>query len=156
MVNTGDRGPRKIGTDSTRELLFSYYEERATEYDEVYLGKGPPISELSSEYKTDAIGISKLLSRFGRGHVIDIACGTAFWLPFYGHNCTSVTLIDQSTTALARCRKRIEELGMQESTQIIQGDLFDLLLDPSPYDGAIVGFLFNHFTSRDIEAFLIY
>ena len=58
--------------------MFSHYEERATEYDEAYLRKGPAISELLSEYKTDTIGISQLLSRFGRGHVIDIASGTAF------------------------------------------------------------------------------
>ena len=153
MNNTGNRGSRKIATDFTRELLFSYYEERAKEYDEVYLGKGPAISELSSEYITDTTGISQLLSRFGRGHVIDIACGTAFWLPFYGHNCTSVTLIDQSTAALAQCRKRIEGLGMRESTQIIRGDLFDLLLGPSTYDGAIVGFLISHFTTGEVEAF---
>ncbi len=85
--------------------------------------------------------------------MIDIACGTAFWLPFYGRNCTSVTLVDQSARVLAQCRKRVEELGLQSSTHLIQGDLFELPLGSSVYDGAIVGFLLSHFASDEREAF---
>jgi ubiquinone/menaquinone biosynthesis C-methylase UbiE len=152
-VSTADKTSQKIEANSSREMMFSYYEERAAEYDGVYLGKGPAIAALSSEYKTDSAGISRLLSRFGRGHVIDLACGTGYWLPFYGHNCASVTLIDQSATVLARCRKRVKELDLENYTHIIQGDLFELPLDSSVYDGAIVGFLLSHFTAEEIDSF---
>ena len=81
--------------------MLSYYNERASEHDEVYTGKGPAIRHYSAEYIKDVAEVSEMISGFGSGHVIDIACGTGFWVPHYARNCEQITFIDQSERMLS-------------------------------------------------------
>ncbi len=81
---------------------------------------------------------------FGTGHLIDIGCGTGFWLPYYEGNCTQVTLVDQSGRMLSVCRKRADDLRVQGKCRFIHGDFFTLMLGNHPFDSAITGFFLNH------------
>ena len=92
--------------DAEREELFAYYDARVDGYEDFYQGRGAAIAPLASEYPVDTAGVSALLTSFGGGDAIDLACGTAFWLSAYGANCRSVTLVDQSSTSLERCARR--------------------------------------------------
>lgn len=74
--------------DEEKDEMFSYYEAQASSYDDFYRGKGTAVPALTSEYPVDTNGVSALLSQFGRGDVVDLACGTAFWLSVYGRNST--------------------------------------------------------------------
>jgi ubiquinone/menaquinone biosynthesis C-methylase UbiE len=132
--------------------MFSYYDARADGYDDFYQGKGQAVPELASEYPIDTAAVSRLLEHFGHGDVIDLACGTGFWLSAYGANCRTVTLVDQSADVLARCRHRVRALGLDERARVIHGDLFEVALDQSGYDAAIVGFLLSHLTPRQTDA----
>jgi len=60
--------------------MMSYYDERAREYDEIYLGKGPASIPDPIAYKNEVTKISRIVSTFGRGHLIDVGCGTGFCL----------------------------------------------------------------------------
>jgi len=80
--------------EKLKKEIISYYDERAEEYDEIYGGKGPAIPD-SDAYKNDVTKIKQMVSEFGRGHLIDIGCGTGFWLPYYAQNCSQITLIEQ-------------------------------------------------------------
>ncbi len=75
--------------------VAQYYDGRANEYDELYEGKGPAFPDPEA-YKDDVKRIREIAHDFGRGHLIDIACGTGFWLPYYASNCAEITLVDQS------------------------------------------------------------
>lgn len=141
-----------ITGESERSELFAYYDARADGYEDFYLGKGAAISPLAHEYPVDAAGVSALLSSFGRGDVIDLACGTGFWLSSYGTGCTSVTLVDQSGPALARCRHRIDALGLRTIATIIHGDIFEVPLPEASYDACLLGFLLSHLTDPQIDA----
>ena len=132
--------------------MFAYYEARADGYDDFYQGKGQAVPELASEYPVDTGGVSSLLSSFGRGDVIDLACGTGFWLTAYGPQCRSVTLVDQSAAVLARCKHRVEDLGIADKAQFVQGDLFDVPLPERAYDACLLGFLVSHLTDPQIDA----
>ena len=123
--------------------MMSYYDERAKEYDEVYEGRGPALGT-PAVYRKDVKEISAMVSAFGRGHLIDIGCGTGFWLPFYAQNCSSITLVDQSSKMLLECRNRIEKLGIEGQCRIIQGDFFDIDIAERSFDSACVGFLISH------------
>ena len=138
------------GTSEKAEL-FAYYDARADGYEDFYQGRGAAIAPLANEYPIDTAGVSSLLSSYGRGDVIDLACGTGFWLSAYSANCTSVTLVDQSGPALARCRQRVETLGLARAT-IIQGDLFEVRLPEPSYDSCLLGFLLSHLTDPQIDA----
>lgn len=142
----------KAGPHEERDELFSYYEAQADNYEDFYDGKGQAIGALEREYRVDTAAISTLLTQFGRGEVVDLACGTAFWLSAYGANCARVTLVDQSGAALARCRRRVDQLGLHAVARVVQGDLFEVPLEPASYDAGMLGFLLSHLADAQLDA----
>lgn len=135
-----------------QEMLL-YYDERAEEYDDVYRGAGPAIRRYADQYQQNTAEVCEIIAGFGYGHSIDIACGTGFWAPHYARNCERLTFVDQSAGMLAECKKRIESLGLISVSRFVQGNVFDVVLEPATYDCAMVGFLLSHFTSEQEDAF---
>ena len=122
-----------------REQMMSYYDERAQEYDEIYIGKGPTSIPNSALYKKEARITSRVVSAFGRGHLIDIGCGTGYWLPCYARNCSEVTLVDQSEKMLSECRRRASRLGIGKKCRLVQGDFFETSFKDTLFDSALLG-----------------
>ena len=81
-----------------------------------------------------------------RGRMMDLACGTAYWLPHYGANCSHITLFDQSSRMLAEARTKALRLGILERCVFLQGDFFEQAFDENAYDAALVGFFLSHLT----------
>jgi ubiquinone/menaquinone biosynthesis C-methylase UbiE len=125
--------------------IASYYDERAREYDEIYQGKGPAIPE-PEVYKNDVKKISEFVSFFGNGHLIDIGCGTGFWLPYYCRNCSQITLLDQSEKMLSECKRRVDYLGLRNKCHFVKGDFFVVDFDNCLFDSVVIGFLVSHLT----------
>lgn len=140
--------------DELEQEMMSYYEERAPEYDEVYVGKGPAILD-PIVYKADVDEIGKLVSLFGSGHLADIGCGTGFWLPYYARNCSRITLIDQSEKMLLECGRRVNELGIQEMCHLVKGDFFEVPLEDCGVDSVIAGFFISHLPSELEDQFFL-
>lgn len=132
--------------------LMRYYDERAPEYDEVYLGKSPGIPE-PELYRHDVNEIIKICKRFGRGHLIDIGCGTGFWLPYYIENCEDVTMVDQSKKMLLECQRRVNELGTIANVRFMRGNFFSLRFFLESFDVALVAFFVSHITEQMEDAF---
>ena len=88
-----------------------------------------------------------------QGGVIDLACGTAYWLPHYAQRCSSITLFDQSENMLDQCRKKVAALGIADRCAVVRGDVFDYLFHPAAYESALVGFLVSHVTEAQQEFF---
>jgi ubiquinone/menaquinone biosynthesis C-methylase UbiE len=141
-----------VTDDKIIREMMSYYDERAEEYDEIYLGKGHTTID-ADVYRKDVAKVSELVSRFGKGHLIDIACGAGFWLPNYARNCNQITFLDQSARMLSKCKDRAEELGLADISSFIQGDFLDVNLEASKYDCALVGFLLSHLTLEQEKTF---
>ena len=135
-----------------QEMLL-YYDERAEEYDDVYRGAGPAIRRYADQYQRNTAKVCEIISKFGHGHSIDLACGTGFWVPHYAPNCEQFTFVDQSAGMLAECRKRVESLGLLSASRFVQGNVFDVVLEPATYDCAMIGFLLSHFAAEQEEAF---
>ena len=141
-----------VTDDKTIREMMSYYDERAEEYDEIYLGKGHTTID-ADVYRKDVAKVSEMVSRFGKRHLIDIACGAGFWLPHYARNCSQITFLDQSGRMLSKCKDRVENLGLATTLNFIQGDFLDVNLETSQYDCALVGFFLSHLTSEQEKAF---
>jgi ubiquinone/menaquinone biosynthesis C-methylase UbiE len=135
-----------------QEMLL-YYDERAGEYDDVYRGAGPAIRRYADQYQQNTAEVCEIVAGFGHGHLIDIACGTGFWAPYYARDCERFTFLDQSAGMLAECKKRVESLGLIDVSCFVQGNVFDVTLEPAAYDCAMVGFLLSHFTQEREDAF---
>ncbi len=133
--------------------MMSYYDTRAPEYDEIYAGKGPASIPNPALYKNETQVTAKIVSVFGTGHLIDIACGTGYWLPYYARNCSKITLIDQSEKMLSECRKKIDELKLGERCDLVQGDFLKVSFKNTLFGSALVGFLLSHLSSEEEETF---
>ena len=141
-----------VTADNIIREMMSYYDERAEEYDEIYLGKSHTTID-ADVYRKDVANVSEMVSRFGKGHLIDIACGAGFWLPNYARNCNQITFLDQSARMLSKCKDRVEELGLADISSFCQGDFLDIKLEASKYDCALVGFLLSHITLEQEKIF---
>lgn len=135
-----------------RDELKAYYDERAPEYDEIYLGRGPGIPE-PEIYARDVKAITTLCADFGSGHLIDIGCGTGYWFPYYAKNCSEVTLIDQSRRMLVECRKRVDEHSTGVDVHFIMGDFFDMRFLTRIFDSSLVAFVIGHLTEDNADVF---
>lgn len=141
-----------VTDDKIIREMMSYYDERAEEYDEIYLGTSHATID-ADVYRKDVAKVSEMVSRFGKGHLIDIACGAGFWLPNYARNCNQITFLDQSARMLSKCKDRVEELGLADISSFIQGDFLDVNLEASKYDCGLVGFLLSHLTLEQEKTF---
>ena len=130
-----------------RRRMLDYYNERAPEYEEAYtLGTGTASLPDPSAFKTEANQLAGIVERFAHGRLIDLACGTAYWLPHYARQCSSITLFDQSEKMLQECRKKVHDLGIVERCSLLQGDFFNCEFGPAAHDCALVGFFLSHLT----------
>jgi ubiquinone/menaquinone biosynthesis C-methylase UbiE len=116
-----------------RDSMHRYYDARASEYEEAYvLGTGTASITDPDVFRREVSVLAGIVERFGRGRLVDLACGTGYWLPFYAPRCSAVTLIDQAP--------RMERM------EIVQGDVLEHPFDRRAYDSALVGFLLSHLT----------
>jgi ubiquinone/menaquinone biosynthesis C-methylase UbiE len=130
-----------------RDSMHRYYDARAPEYEEAYvLGTGTASITDSEIFRREVSVLAGIVERFGWGRLIDLACGTGYWLPFYAPRCSDVTLIDQAPRMLDECRKKIAALDAAERMRIVQGDVLEHPVGQRAYDSALVGFLLSHLT----------
>ena len=132
--------------------MFDYYNERAPEYDDIYLGKQPGMPE-PEFYIKDVEKIKAICSAFGKGHIIDIGCGTGFWLPYYARNCSEITLVDQSRRMLCECQKKVEASAADKAIHYVKGNFFDVRFFSRIFDSAVVAFLISHLSEEDTKVF---
>lgn len=134
-----------------KESMFSYYDERADEYDELYtFGGGPASITDRNIYKQEVIKIKKSISKQNiTGILYDVPCGTAFWMPSYYKNTNQIILIDQSLNMLEKAKERSKSLGCFHKCNFNKLNAFDLntlKLTPSVL---LIGFFLSHLNIRE-------
>ena len=132
-----------------RHSMLRYYDERAHEYEDAYvLGTGTASIPDPQVFRREAVLLAGIVERFAHGRLIDLACGTGYWLPRYAARCSQITLIDQAPRMLAECRKKIATLGAPERVAIVQGDVLEHPFTTGAFDSALIGFLISHVTEE--------
>jgi ubiquinone/menaquinone biosynthesis C-methylase UbiE len=127
--------------------MLEYYNERAPEYEEAYtLGTGTASIRDPDVFRSGAKVLSAIVQQFARGALIDVACGTGYWLPHYAERCSRITLFDQSERMLDECRKKISRLDITNRCSVVRADFFEHRFDKDRYDSALVGFFLSHLT----------
>src|SRR4030095_5282819 len=106
-----------------RQSMLAYYDQRAPQYEEAYtLGTGTASIQDPEVFKAEARVLGGIVRRFARGRIMDLACGTAFWLPEYAPNCSHITLFDQSDRMLMEARGKVNRLGLVDRSVFVRGD----------------------------------
>jgi ubiquinone/menaquinone biosynthesis C-methylase UbiE len=133
-----------------RHSMFRYYDERASEYEEAYvLGTGTASIPDPDVFRREVSLLTRMVEHFARGQLVDLACGTGYWLPHYVAGCSSITLIDQAPRMLQECRKKIASLDALDRVTIVQDDVLEHSFRPRAFDSALVGFLISHLTDEE-------
>jgi ubiquinone/menaquinone biosynthesis C-methylase UbiE len=136
----------------TFEDMMTYYDERAPEYELLYHGKGPVTLD-PVLYRKETVILCRIVSKFGKGHLIDIGCGTCFWLPLYAKRCKKVTLLDGSSSMLRECGQKLDALHLKTKCRRIHGDLFSVALPSRTYASALIAFFLSHVPPTQEAAF---
>lgn len=132
-----------------RQSMLRYYDERASEYEEAYvLGTGTASIADPEVFRREASLLAGIVERFAHGRLVDLACGTGYWLPFYAARCSGVMLIDQAPRMLDECRKKIARLDDPERMTIVEDDVLDHPYTARAFDSALVGFLISHLSDE--------
>ena len=130
-----------------RQRMLAYYNERAPEYEEAYtLGTGTASIPDPEVFKAEARVLEGIVARVVHGSLMDLACGTAYWLPHYAANCSRITLFEQSEKMLAEARAKASRLGILTRCDFVQGDFFEHDFAPHSHDTALIGFFLSHLT----------
>jgi ubiquinone/menaquinone biosynthesis C-methylase UbiE len=135
-------------SENLRNSMFEYYGQRAPEFDDFYLGGGPASISDPQAYRDEVEILASIVKRMCAGNVLDIACGTAFWLPHYAGCCSHITLFDQSTEMLAAAKARATSVGVADHTTVLSGDALTHDFGQAQFDTAVVAFLISHFTTE--------
>jgi ubiquinone/menaquinone biosynthesis C-methylase UbiE len=132
---------------SSDKIMMSYYDERAAEYDLIYEGRGPA-QRAPEIYQRETRKISRIVSKFGKGHVIDIACGTGFWVSLYAKRCRHITMVDQSSNMLDECRRKLQAMHLIRKCTLLQGDVLKMTLPDKSFSSSVIGFFVSHLDSE--------
>jgi len=97
-------------------------------------------------FVTEAKLLAGIVREFAEGRLIDLACGTGYWLPSYAERCSHIMLFDQSEKMLAECRKKLDRLSLGNRSVVLQGDFVAYEFGSTRYDCALVGFFLSHLT----------
>jgi demethylmenaquinone methyltransferase/2-methoxy-6-polyprenyl-1,4-benzoquinol methylase len=135
----------------------SYYEARATEYDEWWERRG--------RYDLGAEGnalwreeIQKVEAVFDmaplRGHVLEPAAGSGNWTLYLTRRAEKVTVLDNSRSMIERNRRRVQEAGFQGRVDYEETDLF-CWHPGARYDAIFLGFWVSHLPSAVLDPFLL-
>jgi len=122
-----------------------YYDTRAPEYDEWYLGTGR-FAEFDRPGWEGAFEQLKLaVAALPPARTLDVACGTGF---LSRHLPGSVTGLDQSERMLEIARERMPEAAF------VQADAIPLPFDDASFDRVFTGHFYGHLEAGEREAFV--
>lgn len=150
---TAGRDPcGKLGVVSSPTPAFatdpdtaSYYEQRATEYDEWYTGEGSFADRDRPGWQTEVDQLIELAAGLPPVRTLDVACGTGF---LTRHLAGFVVGLDQSPTMVSIAQSRLPD-GLA-----VVGDALDLMVADRSFDRVFTGHFYGHLSAAEQATFL--
>jgi ubiquinone/menaquinone biosynthesis C-methylase UbiE len=122
-----------------------YYDLRAPEYDDWYIGRGPFEGMERPGWAEELARLVEVIAALRPARVLDVACGTGF---LTRHLRGDVTGIDQSETMLEIARER------RPDATFVQADALALPFADRSFDRLFTGHFYGHLRADDRERFL--
>lgn len=125
--------------------MRAYYEARAPEYDDWWLGTGLFAERERPGWEEERDALIETLTRLGPARTVDVACGTGFLTQ---HLPGSVTGLDQSPTMLELAAER------RPDARFIQDDALPLPFADGSFDRVFTSHFYGHLEEEDRVRFL--
>ena len=125
--------------------MKTYYDRRAREYDEWYLGTGRFADRDRPGWENEVARLCNALEALPATRTLDVACGTGF---LTRHLPGEVVGLDQSESMLEEARRQAPE------TTYVQGDALELPFPDATFDRLFTAHFYGHLEGPDRERFL--
>lgn len=125
--------------------MREYYDRRAPEYDDWYLGRGKFADRDRPEWGAERNRLIETLSALPPRRTLDVACGTGFLTQ---HLPGDVTGLDQSERMLERAARWAPE------ATLVRGDALQLPFDDGMFERIFTGHFYGHLEEDDRRRFL--
>jgi demethylmenaquinone methyltransferase/2-methoxy-6-polyprenyl-1,4-benzoquinol methylase len=122
-----------------------YYDTRAPEYDEWYLGVGRFADRVRPDWDVAVAELEERLAALPPASTLDVACGTGF---LTRHLRGSITGLDQSERMLAIAQERLPD------ATFVTGDALSLPFDDGAFERLFTGHFYGHLEGEDRARFL--
>ena len=125
--------------------MKQYYDARAREYDEWYLGEG--LFELRERpgWEEGVRALEQALVRLPAASTLDVACGTGF---LTRHLPGDITALDQSEQMLEIARERVP------NATLIRGDALKLPFADAGFERVFTGHFYGHLEEPERQTFV--
>ena len=125
--------------------MKAYYDRRAPEYDEWYLGSGRFAERDRPGWEAEVEGLRRALEGLPPARTLDVACGTGF---LTRHLPGEVVGLDQSASMLEEARPQAPQ------TTFLEGDAVTLPFEDCTFDRVFTAHFYGHLEHDERERFL--
>ena len=127
------------------DAMRSYYDARAAEYDDWWLGTGLFATRDRPGWDEEVRELVAVLAAIPPARTLDVACGTAF---LTRHLRGDITALDQSPRMVEIARQRLPH------ARVARGDAVPLPFADGAFDRVITGHFYGHLLAEERRAFL--
>lgn len=123
--------------------MRAYYDARAPEYDDWWLGRGLFADRDRPGWDEDVAALLAALAALRPARTLDLACGTAFLTQYLPG---AVTGLDQSAEMVEIARRRVPD--------VVQGDALDPPFADGAFERVVAAHFYGHLDPTQRERFL--
>jgi SAM-dependent methyltransferase len=127
------------------EGMRAYYEQRAAEYDDWWLGRGIFARRERPGWHAEVADVVRAVAALPPARVLDVACGTGF---VTRHLRGDVTGLDQSETMVRIAAERLP------GGRVVRGDAVPLRFADGAFERVFTGSFYGHLLAGERECFL--
>jgi demethylmenaquinone methyltransferase/2-methoxy-6-polyprenyl-1,4-benzoquinol methylase len=124
----------------------AYYEARAREYDDWWLGRNLYAQRDRPGWFAEVVELLGVVASLPAVRTLDVACGSGF---LTRHLHGEVTCFDQSASMLDVAREQVTH-----AVDFVQGDALELPFADGSFDRVFTGHFYGHLEGGDRERFL--
>jgi ubiquinone/menaquinone biosynthesis C-methylase UbiE len=124
----------------------AYYDRRAPEYDDWWLGDGLFADRDRPGWDEEREQLAGVIAELSPLRTLDVACGTGFLTK---HLRGEVVGLDASEQMLARARRQAP------NATFVQGDALSLPFEDGAFDRVFTSYFYCHLEDEDRERFLV-
>src|SRR5258705_3033488 len=115
--------------------MKEYYDNRAAEYDDWYLGRGLFAERDRPKWDAEVTQLTEVVAALAPARTLDVACGTGFLTQ---HLRGDVVALDQSARMLEQAARQAPQAA------IVQGDALSLPFPDASFDRVFTGHFYGH------------